>query len=132
VNINWKYKIDLVDDAIYRMSNKYGVIIPNDLVKLLEVANGATPSKSKFMLKVDEKLLGAILSFNPDEHEADSFETAMIIDFDKNILPFAVDPFGNYICYNVNDGTIVFFDHEENSISIIATSLKDFMSMLYD
>ncbi len=132
MNINWKYKIDLVDDAIYRMSNKYGVIIPNDLVKLLEVANGATPSKSKFMLKVDEKLLGAILSFNPDEHEADSFETAMIIDFDKNILPFAVDPFGNYICYNVNDGTIVFFDHEENSISIIATSLKDFMSMLYD
>ena len=122
----------MVDDAIYRMSNKYGVIIPNDLVKLLEVANGATPSKSKFMLKVDEKLLGAILSFNPDEHEADSFETAMIIDFDKNILPFAVDPFGNYICYNVNDGTIVFFDHEENSISIIATSLKDFMSMLYD
>ena len=132
MNINWKYKIDLVDDAIYRMSNKYGVIIPNDLVKLLEVANGATPSKSKFMLKVDEKLLGAILSFNPDEHEADSFETAMIIDFDKNILPFAVDPFGNYICYNLNDGTIVFFDHEENSISIIATSLKDFMSMLYD
>lgn len=132
MNINWKYKIDLVDDAIYRMSNKYGVIIPDDLVKLLEVANGATPSKSKFMLKVDEKLLGAILSFNPDEHEADSFETAMIIDFDKNILPFAVDPFGNYICYNVNDGTIVFFDHEENSISIIATSLKDFMSMLYD
>lgn len=95
-------------------------------------ANGATPSKTKFMLKVDEKILGAILSFNSGEVDADSFETAMNIGFEKNIVPFGIDPFGNYICYSVSDGTIVFFDHEENSITHISDSLKEFIGMLYE
>ena len=132
MSIEWKYKIDLVDGAIANVSNKYGVKIPEDLVKLLEKANGATPSKTKFMVKVDEKLLGAILSFNPEEREADSFDTAMMMNFDKNILPFGIDPFGNYICYNVNSGYIVFFDHEENATIDIAENLKDFINMLYE
>jgi hypothetical protein len=132
MSIEWKYKIDLVDDAIFKMSTKYGIIIPDDLVKFLEEANGATPSKTKYMLKVDEKIFGAVLSFNPDEKEADSFETAMLMDFDKNIIPFGIDPFGNYICYNVDNGAIVFFDHEEDSMIAIADSLKDFINMLYE
>ena len=132
MSIEWKYKIDLADDAISKMSTKYGTTIPDDLVKFLEEANGATPSKTKYMLKVDEKLFGAVLSFNPGEREADSFETAMLMGFDKNIIPFGIDPFGNYICYNVDNGAIVFFDHEENLMISIADSLKDFINMLYE
>ena len=119
MSIEWKYKIDLADGAIATISGKYNVTIPGDLVNLLEKANAATPSKTKFMQKVDEKILGAILSFNPGEVEADSFETAMNIGFEKDIVPFGIDPFGNYICYSVKDGSIVFFDHEEDSITAI-------------
>ena len=131
MSIEWKYKIDLDEDAIATISNKYSVIIPDDLRKLLEKANAATPSKTKFMLKVDEKVLGAILSFNPGEKEADSFEVAMKGEFAKDILPFGIDPFGNYICYNVNNGEIVFFDHEEDSMTVISSSLKNFINTLY-
>lgn len=132
MSIEWKYKIDLVDGAINEISNKYGITIPADLVELLGVANAATPSKTKFMLKVDEKVLGAVLSFNPGEKEADSFETAMLINFDKNTVPFGIDPFGNYICYMVNDGSITFFDHEDDTKTVIAESLKEFLNMLYE
>lgn len=132
MSIEWKYKIDLADNAISTISSKYNLTIPDDLVKLLEKANAATPSKTKFMLKVDEKILGAILSFNPGEIEADSFETAMKIGFEKDIVPFGIDPFGNYICYSVKDGAIVFFDHEEDSTTIISDSLKEFLNMLYE
>ena len=79
MNIEWKYKIDLKENALSEIAAKYQVIIPDDLEKLLKVANAATPSKTKFMLKVDERVFGAILSFNPEEKEADSFETAMKI-----------------------------------------------------
>lgn len=132
MSIEWKYKIDLADGAIATISGKYNVTIPGDLVNLLEKANAATPSKTKFMQKVDEKILGAILSFNPGEVEADSFETAMNIGFEKDIVPFGIDPFGNYICYSVKDGSIVFFDHEEDSITAISDSLKEFLDMLYE
>ncbi len=132
MSIEWKYKIELERDAISTISEKYNICIPEDLIKLLETANGATPSKTKFMLKVDEKLLGAILSFNPGEKEADSFEDAMNIGFSKNIIPFGIDPFGNYICYNTDDKSIVFFDHEEDSIEKVAESLEEFINMLYE
>lgn len=132
MNMNWKYKIELEENAISTISKQYEINIPDDLRKLLKMANAATPSKTKFMVKVDEKLLGAILSFNPDEKEADSFESAMKIGFAKNIIPFGIDPFGNYICYDIDDNSIVFFDHEEDTIEAVAKSLDDFMAMLYE
>lgn len=132
MGIQWKYKIDLTDDAISKISKKYNVTIPDDLINLLKEANASTPSKVKFMLGVDERILGAILSFNPGETEADSFETAMTAELEKNILPFGIDPFGNYICYNVKNGNIVFYDHEDDSIKVIADNLKEFLNMLYE
>lgn len=131
MNIEWKYKIDLEENAIAEITEKYQVVIPDDLKDLLMVANAATPSKTRFMLKVDEKVLGAILSFNPGEKEADSFESAMNIDFEKNMVPFGIDPFGNYICYNSSNGSILFFDHEEDCTTEIASSLQGFLDSLY-
>lgn len=131
MNIEWKYKIDLADNALSEMSGKYQVIIPDDLKKLLKVANAATPSKTRFMLKVDEKVFGAVLSFNPNEKEADSFESAMNIGFEKNVVPFGIDPFGNYICYNTDNGSIMFFDHEEDNLEKAASTLEDFLNKLY-
>lgn len=131
MNIEWKYKIDLADNALSEMASKYQVVIPDDLKELLMVANAATPSKTRFMLRVDEKILGAVLSFNPNEKEADSFESAMNIGFDKNIVPFGIDPFGNYICYNTDNGSIMFFDHEEDSLTEIDSALEDFLNKLY-
>ena len=88
--------------------------------------NAATPSKTRFMLKVDEKILGAVLSFNPNEKETDSLESAMSIGFEKNI-----DPFGNYICYNTLNHSIVFFDHEKDRLEEIASTLSGFLEKLY-
>ena len=131
MNIEWKYKIDLADNALSEMSSKYQVTIPDDLKDFLKVANAATPSKTRFMLKVDEKVLGAVLSFNPNEKEADSFASAMNVGFEKNIVPFGIDPFGNYICYNTDNGSILFFDHEEDNLAEIASTLEDFLNKLY-
>lgn len=131
MNIEWKYKIDLADNALSEISSKYQVIIPDDLKELLKAANAATPSKTRFMLNVDEKVFGAVLSFNPNEKEADSFESAMNIGFEKNIVPFGIDPFGNYICYNTDNNCILFFDYEEDCFEEISASLGEFLSRLY-
>lgn len=126
MNIEWKYKIDLTENALSEISRKYQIVIPDDLTELLMTVNAATPSKTRFMLKVDEKILGAVLSFNPNEKETDSLESAMSIGFEKNI-----DPFGNYICYNTLNHSIVFFDHEKDRLEEIASTLSGFLEKLY-
>ena len=47
-------------------------------------------------------ILGGILSFNEeDEQEGiDTVFSAMEAVNDNDLLPFAIDPFGNYICYS--------------------------------
>ena len=110
---------------------KYKIIIPDDLKELLKIANAATPSKAKFKLNTEEKLLGAILSCNPNESEADSLDDAMQINFDKNVIPIGIDPYGNYICYNTANEGIMFYDYEIESLEKITTGLEEFLKLLY-
>ena len=131
MNIEWKYKIDLKENALSQMEEKYKIRIPDDLRELLKIANAATPSKPKFKLKTEEKLLGAILSFNPNETEADSFDDAMQIDFGKGVIPFGIDPFGNYICYNTANKSIMFYDYEVERLEKITSGLEEFLKLLY-
>ena len=50
---------------------------------------------------------------------------------DKNLLPFAIDPFGNYICYQLNEKQIVYWDHENDAVTTTGKSLKEFIESLY-
>ena len=43
---------------------------------------------------------------------ADTVYPALEAIKDKNLLPFAIDPFGNYICYQLDRKQIVYWDHE--------------------
>lgn len=132
MTLEWKYVIELQEDSIVNTNKKYGIEIPKDLEELLKISNAGTPTKTTFLLEEGEKILGAILSFNSNEEDdVDSFENAMTIGFDKHIIPFGIDPFGNYICYNTNNSNIVFFNHEDDSIEYISGSLDEFLNKLY-
>jgi glucuronate isomerase len=50
---------------------------------------------------------------------------------DKNIIPFAIDPFGNYICYDSKDSKVKYLDHETNLVKSIDLSLSEFIDSLY-
>lgn len=133
--MNWNYKIELADDAVFAEIGKTrGITFPNDLKALIAQANAATPEKYHFMVGATEHVLGAVLSFNKDEADTDSVFTALEVVTDRNFLPFAIDPFGNYICYSLKDGTIAFWDHEnaekEAPVST-GKSLSEFMDALY-
>ena len=78
-----------------------------------------------------EKVLGAILSFNRNESDTDSVFTALNAITDINLMPFGIDPFGNYICYSLQDKKVVFWDHETDSISSVSDSLSAFLDSLY-
>ena len=130
--MNWKYKIDVANPNVFSdIEKKYGIVISEELRVFILTTNAATPSKYNFMLGATERVLGAILSFNEGETDTDTVYTALSTMEDKSLVPFAIDPFGNYICYSNKDNKVVFWDHETSGVSSTEKGLDEFLDSLY-
>lgn len=130
--MDWKYKIDVVNQNVFsEIEKNYGITISEELRALILTANAATPSKYNFMLGTTEKVVGAILSFNKEETDTDTIYSALSAIEDRSLVPFAIDPFGNYICYSNNDDKVVFWDHETSGIISTGKGLSAFLDSLY-
>ena len=128
MDITWKYKIPLSNSDVFsEIEGKYS--IPDELKKFLAEANAATPSKIHFMVGATERIFGAVLSYNKEDTDVDSVFTALNAISDKTLVPFGIDPFGNYIC--LSNQKVVFWDHENESISPTDLTLPDFIASLY-
>ena len=130
--MDWKYKIDVVNQNVFsEIEKNYGITISEELRALILMANAATPSKYNFMLGTTEKVVGAILTFNKGETDTDTVYSALSAIEDRSLVPFAIDPFGNYICYSNNDDEVVFWDHETSGVSPTGKGLSAFLNSLY-
>lgn len=130
--MNWKYKIDLADESVFaEIEKERGISLPDSLVELIKEGNGATPEKYKYMVGFTEKVVGAILSFNRDEADTDTVFTALSVIQDKNLMPFAIDSFGNYICLDIAEGVVVFWDHETGEVYQTDKGIEAFIESLY-
>ena len=129
---NWKYKIDVNYSGVFEeIENEYGVAFSDELKSFIAEHNAATPEKYHFKVGATERVFGAVLSVNEDETDTDSIYTALDIAYDKSIIPFAIDPFGNYICYSSNDCKVMYWDHENDSMESTDLKLADFIASLY-
>lgn len=128
----WKYKIEMKDTkAFAEVEKQRGIHIPEELKAFVEEHNAATPALYHFMAGVTERVFGAVLSFEKDEKEADTVYPALEAVKDKNLLPFAIDPFGNYICYQLDTNQIVYWSHEDDTVTSTRKGLKEFVASLY-
>lgn len=132
MSMAWKYKIELEDENVFaEIEKERGIIIPEELKELIKEENAATPDKYNFMVGSTERVLGAILSFNKKEEDTDTVFTALEVIEDKNLFPFAIDSFGNYICMDLTTEEAVFWDHETGNVSSTEKNLKDLLKSLY-
>lgn len=130
--MEWKYKIEIADEHVFtELEKEYGIVFPDELKTFIEENNAATPSKYNFMVGNVEKVFGAVLSFNRGENDTDTVFTALAAIDDKQIVPFGIDSFGNYICYSTTNHDIVFWDHENGSVTSTEKNLSDFIASLY-
>lgn len=132
MNTVWNYKIDLVDESVFdEIERERKITIPKYLKELIVEGNAATPEKYNYMIGSTEKIFGAVLSFNKDDQDVDTVFTALDVIKDTNIFPFAIDSFGNYICMDLKENEVVFWDHEENKVYSTGKDLDMFMENLY-
>ena len=133
-NIKWRFKIELKNENVFeKIEKKRNIKIPEALKSLIKEANAATPDTHRFLLQGNEMTLGGILSFNEeDEQEGiDTVFSAMEAVNDNDLLPFAIDPFGNYICYSQSKGNVVCWNHEKLEVSDTGKTIGEFIADLY-
>lgn len=128
--MKWQYVSQLKDNKVFsKIEKKYRIKFPKDFIDFVKKYNAGTPEKYHIIICKVERVVGAILSYNEFEEDVDSAFIALDILKGKNLLPFAIDPFGNYFCYKL--GKVVYWKHEENTVDYTTMNLQTFLDSLY-
>ena len=133
--MDWKYVKKLKsEDLINEFECLVKYAFCDSFRQCVIVNNGGRPSQKAFDTdKTKERELKSFLSFNKEDRET----VWKIFEWNKEELtdkyvPFSIDNFGNLICFDANNDKIVFVNHENLSVEIIADNFDGFMDGLYE
>ena len=133
--MEWKYvKPLLSEDNINDFECLVKYCFPDEFRKCVILYNGGRPSCKAFNTdKTKERELKSFLSFNKEDKET----VWKILEWNKEELTnryvaFAIDNFGNLICFDANNDNIIFLNHENAETELIATNFSEFINALYD
>lgn len=133
--MNWKYakalnSVDLINDFEKLVGYKF----PKEFRDLVLQFNGGRPERKRFDTNVSiGRELKSFLSFNTGDRET----VWKIKDWNKDelsnkYLAFAIDNFGNLICFDKNNNNVVLLNHEDLSVEHIANTFSEFIETLYE
>lgn len=118
-----------------RVENEYGIVFPDLYKRIAREYNKAAPDKSSFTTPDgNERCFGRLISIS--ESDPFNLESAMRWlpeAIGHLLIPFAVDPFGNSICFDYSEGTckaVVFLDHETENVQQVAVNFEQFLQDL--
>jgi hypothetical protein len=127
----WKYvksNIDAMD--IFHLEQLTGTSLPQTISKFIINHNNGRPYLNNVkMPSGEEHIFEKLLSFNKNDVE-NFFSTYENIKSDLNpeLIPIALDPFGNYFCLNVkNNFHVEFWRHESRSTE---STGKDLLTLI--
>lgn len=133
--MEWKYVKPLTtEECINEFECLVKYSFPDNFRACVMKHNGGRPSKRAFDTNMSkERELKSFLSFNKEDRET----VWKIHDWNSNELKdryiaFAVDNFGDLICFDANNDKVVFLNMDNVNVEIIADDFVSFLECLYD
>ncbi|NBJ14839.1 MAG: SMI1/KNR4 family protein [Dehalobacter sp. 4CP] len=133
----WKYVKTLNNKKdIKRFEEIIHKVLPSDYKEIVGNYNGGRPDKSAVMLQSKrEVVFKTLLSFNKEDKE----NIFAVYDWvgsqlQKGLIPFAIDPAGNYFCFDYNNnknGSVVFWNHENQQYILICNTFTQLLENMY-
>ncbi len=133
--MEWKYVKPLCsEELIAEYEALVSYRLPEAFKECVRQYNGGRPANRSFDTdKSQERSLKSFLSFNKGDRET-VWKTADCMS--KRTLqlyvPFASDNFGNLICFDKQNDSVVFLDHESRGKETAAPDFRSFMEALYE
>ncbi len=132
--MNWKYVKTLkTENLIADFESLACYEFPEEFRDCVMHYNGGRPERKGFDTNLNSgRELKSFLSFNTDDKET----VWKIYEWNKDelsnkYLAFAIDNFGNLICFDMNNDNVVFLNHEDLSVEHIANTFAEFLELLY-
>lgn len=132
--MNWKYVKPLKSKKLIKnFESKFNYKFPNSFISIVNKYNGGRPEKALFdTYMFNQRAIKSLLSFN----EGDKETMWKISEWNKSELnneyiSFAIDNFGNLICFSIEDNSVVFLELESLNVEKIADDFDTFINNLY-
>ncbi|MGL6512214.1 SMI1/KNR4 family protein [Aeromonas hydrophila] len=125
----WRYIKPLeTENLILEAEEKLGCKFTDSYVDFVKRYNGSRPPVSVFTTSsLQEKTIKSFLSFNPSDVENIVKLNKAVAGISKLLVAFAIDNFGNYICFDRNNNMVFFLDFETGKTELIDKTFSDFL-----
>lgn len=120
-------------ESVELFEKEVDFVFPDSYKEKISKINGARPEKRFFKTRDGkERALKSFLSVNRNDKESiwTGGEWIEELFLKKHLVPFAIDNFGNYICFD-KIGTVVFVCHDPVEYEFVSNNFDDFLSALY-
>ena len=142
--LTWRWTKPLESDKVilsFEKMLKYE--FPEAFLECAVENNGGRPSKSMFKTKDGSiKVIKRLLPFDSSDTESiwklnDCWHNGCTIDehflrLYNQYVVFAIDHFGNFICFDKSNDSVKFVELETLKVSDVAHNFDEFLDMLYE
>ena len=136
MSVEWDFGEKISDKIIKKTEKYFKVTFPDDYKSVVKSNDGASPSPDCWDIPggEKEKTFDALIPLSGDEDESitDHYETLKDEYNVSDLIPFALDAFGNYICFKIPDMRVFYFDTEAGESVFVTESFSEFISLLYE
>ncbi|MBW0295851.1 SMI1/KNR4 family protein [Shewanella xiamenensis] len=125
----WRYIKPLAADSLIPdAEEKLGYNFVDSYIDFVKKYNGSRPPVSIFSTSTSqERTIKSFLSFNPTDVENIIKLNNGVSEISVKLVAFAIDNFGNYICFNKENDAVVFLDFESGETELIDKTFSDFL-----
>lgn len=128
----WRYIKPLAAESLISdAEEKLGYNFVESYIDFVKKYNGSRPPVSIFSTSTSqERTIKSFLSFNPTDVENIIKLNRGVTEISTKLVAFAIDNFGNYICFDKQNNTVVFLDFETGETDLIDKTFSDFLIKL--
>ena len=128
----WRYIKPLAtENLIPDAEEKLGYNFVESYIDFVKKYNGSRPPVSIFRTSTSqERTIKSFLSFNPTDVENIIKLNRGVSEISTQLVAFAIDNFGNYICFDKQNDAVVFLDFETGGTELIDKTFSDFLQKI--
>lgn len=128
----WRYIKPLTTEGLIpEVEGQLGYKFVDSYIDFVKEHNGGRPPIRIFKTSTHkERTIKSFLSFNSGDAENIIRLNRGVAEISTKLVAFAIDDFGNSLCFNKQNDEVVFLDFESEELELVAISFVDFLSML--
>lgn len=125
----WRYIKPLAAESLIPdAEEKLGYNFVDPYIDFVKKYNGSRPPVSIFSTSTSqERTIKSFLSFNATDVENILKLNRGVAEISAKLVAFAIDNFGNYICFDKENDAVVFLDFETGETELIDKTFSDFL-----